>query len=304
MDEISQKILKSFYELEKENKGYSLSTYGVPGLVLAVKAGIIDIREDNLNKYGSDMWVKYTSYSRRELHAKIVRVFSSLVEEGLIKLNFKYSKFYQDYYESEPYDPYDNIIGKFLGMTTDTGEHIKKFKEIEENKGVEFPEVYFYKLMEKGRKAAQRLTMTDEIFKTIISNRKLLNILERDYRDIQKCLEAECWKAVIILCGGCLEAILYDVLKQREAQALQSTKHGRGALEDWTLENYIEVATDLGLITRGVESFSHSLRDYRNLVHPLKEIRGNYKIQREEATASFESLKMAIRDLEETPKRK
>lgn len=163
----------------------------------------------------------------------------------------------------------------------------------------------WFRLRAEGKEYAMKLATEPTLeFSFIKYEPRIRHLLKRDYQDIQKCLEAECWKAAVILCGGCLEAILYDVLKQSEARALKTKKRRKSAIEKWRLKNYIEVAADLGLITRGVGSFSHSLRDYRNLVHPLKEVQGNYKIQREEATASFESLKMAIRDLEETTKKK
>ena len=42
-----------------------------------------------------------------------------------------------------------------------------------------------------------------------------------------------------------------------------------------------------------------ALRDYRNLVHPHKEVRGGYKIRRHEATASFIVLEGLVADLQE-----
>ncbi|MGR3309496.1 MAG: hypothetical protein ACUZ77_01870 [Candidatus Brocadiales bacterium] len=135
-------------------------------------------------------------------------------------------------------------------------------------------------------------------FDFIKTNPKLKAVLERDFSEIQKCLASDCWKASIILCGSAIEAILYYVLKQRENEALASKNSNRkDKLEEWNLVTLIKVASDLKLIKEGVTSFSHSVRDYRNLVHPLKEVEGNYNIAGEEARASFETLKMVIRDL-------
>jgi hypothetical protein len=52
---------------------------------------------------------------------------------------------------------------------------------------------------------------------------ELRKILERDYQEIQKAYVAGCWKSVIILAGGSIEAILIDQLLQHEARAKAST---------------------------------------------------------------------------------
>lgn len=129
---------------------------------------------------------------------------------------------------------------------------------------------------------------------------KLIPLLKRDWDYIQKCRETECWKAVIILCGSFLEAVLYDVLKQKEPQAMQTQTaiKIKKSLEACTLENYIDMSHDLNILTKGTQNFSHGLRDYRNLIHPQKEIAENYSVGESVANASFESLKVALEDIE------
>lgn len=129
---------------------------------------------------------------------------------------------------------------------------------------------------------------------------KLIPLLERDWDYIQKCRETECWKAVIILCGSFLEAVLYDVLKQKEPQVMQTQTaiKIKKPLEACTLENYIDMSHDLNILTKGTHNFSHGLRDYRNLIHPQKEIAENYSVGESVANASFESLKVALEDIE------
>lgn len=135
---------------------------------------------------------------------------------------------------------------------------------------------------------------------TSIENNRIKKILERDYMEIQKCLQWKCWKAAITLCGSFLEAILLEKLKKVGGRALLSPKKGNGPIEDWRLTNYIDVAIDLGLIKEGVDKFAHSVRQYRNLIHPSLEIEGGLKAGEEEAKIAFHVLNMIMRDLEQT----
>jgi hypothetical protein len=52
-----------------------------------------------------------------------------------------------------------------------------------------------------------------------VSNPKLRTILERDYDELQRAFVAKCWKAVIILSGGGIEAILTDLLELEAVRA-------------------------------------------------------------------------------------
>ena len=129
-----------------------------------------------------------------------------------------------------------------------------------------------------------------------VKNSALKKILERDYSDIQKCIVNGCWKAAIILCGSSIEALFYDCLVQCEHHIESLIPTGK-KLDDLTLEQLISIATYAGFITIGVERFSHSLRDYRNLIHPVKELKGDYKIEGPEANICFGVLNMVIRDI-------
>jgi hypothetical protein len=59
----------------------------------------------------------------------------------------------------------------------------------------------------------------------------------------------------------------------------------------------ILVAVDLRLVTPGVEKLSHSVREYRDLVHPSVQVRTQLKSDKEEARIAIEVLNMLHRDL-------
>jgi hypothetical protein len=53
---------------------------------------------------------------------------------------------------------------------------------------------------------------------------------------------------------------------------------------DWTLHDMIEVAADIGLIPNDrSKTFDQVLRDYRNFVHPKKEVRAGHPCTEAEA---------------------
>lgn len=130
---------------------------------------------------------------------------------------------------------------------------------------------------------------------------EIRKIIERDYIEMQKALGAECWKSVIILSGGSIEAILTDSLSSNEEAAKNAHSAPKESdLSKWHLKKLIEVAVELNLISEGVSRLSHSVREYRNLVHPGNELRNNLHFEKSEALIAIEVLKMLHRDLSTT----
>jgi hypothetical protein len=136
-----------------------------------------------------------------------------------------------------------------------------------------------------------------------ISN--IRRILERDYIDIQKCMKTECWKSVLILCGGCIEGILYDLLKRKGQKAMNASNAHKGKsgavkkLEDWDLSHLIDTALELKLIQQYIPKLSHTVREFRNIVHPCNEVRTKLPVESEGASIAFNFLVMLIKDLQE-----
>lgn len=135
-----------------------------------------------------------------------------------------------------------------------------------------------------------------------IQRKELIPVLVRDYTEVVTCIKSACWKSAIILCGSAIEAVLYDLLKQNESVALSSKaaqkyKGSVSPLEEWKLNSLINTASELSLVSKGVEGLSHTAREFRNLIHPLKEINEDYKLEKEEAENAVTTLKILLRDL-------
>lgn len=121
-----------------------------------------------------------------------------------------------------------------------------------------------------AREEDDGLAVAEALEFVFINDRDLREILERDYIEIQRAYVSSCWKSVIILCGGSIEAILLDRLLKDEAAA-KSAKTAPGSksnLTKWDLDELIKVATELKYVEPNAGTLADPVRQFRNLVHP------------------------------------
>jgi len=135
---------------------------------------------------------------------------------------------------------------------------------------------------------------------TYVGSSKLRSLLQRDYRELLRALNSKCWKAAVVLSGGLIEALLMDQL-HRVAQtahtALSAPKKNPDILT-WRFIDLINVAVEVGIVSKGAEKLSHSVRDYRNLVHLHKELEDALGADEHEAKIAFNVLNLIDRDLQ------
>lgn len=134
-----------------------------------------------------------------------------------------------------------------------------------------------------------------------VSDPKMREICCRDYLELAKVRRVGAHKSTIILSGGLIEALLSDALDRQSstAKAYYRKLYPNRKQVRWTLECLIGVAEAMGIITPGATQLSHTLRDYRNLVHPRKEIRSGYKVQKQEAEIAVNMVQIVMRDLKD-----
>jgi hypothetical protein len=104
-------------------------------------------------------------------------------------------------------------------------------------------------------------------------------ILAERWNETQKCFDKGAYLAATILMGTMLEGILLSVLQRfpKDANVSRSapkdSKTGKVKyFADWSLSEMINVAHDVGWIDLDVKKFSHSLRDFRNIIHPYQQM--------------------------------
>ena len=118
--------------------------------------------------------------------------------------------------------------------------------------------------------------------------------------EIKKCLVVDSPLAVIFLAGSTLEGILLGIaLKHNEQfnKSISSPKDVEGKVkkfQDWTLNNFIDVAYELGILKEDVKRFSHELRNFRNYIHPYSQVSSRFNPDKHTATICWQVLKAAI----------
>jgi hypothetical protein len=129
------------------------------------------------------------------------------------------------------------------------------------------------------------------------------DILKQRLDEIRKCLTAQAPLAVIFLCGSTLEGILLGIASTRAKDFNQSSLSPKDKLgkvkqfQEWTLNDFINVARDLGLVGEDVKKFSHALRDFRNYIHPFQQMASKFNPDQHTAKICWQVLQAAITQL-------
>jgi hypothetical protein len=66
---------------------------------------------------------------------------------------------------------------------------------------------------------------------------------------------------------------------------------------EWTLSDLINVAHEVGWLRADVKRFSHTLREYRNMVHPYEERSLKDRPDSDTCAICWDVVKAAINDL-------
>jgi hypothetical protein len=130
-----------------------------------------------------------------------------------------------------------------------------------------------------------------------IADADLRKIIERDYNELtNKLFPDEAWKSTVIMAGSILESILFAVLSdpKRVAKTNASSKgaKAKGGIpiditadpDSWKLIHLIEAAVDTGVLPQArADTIDQVLREYRNFVHPQKELKAKHDCTEAEA---------------------
>lgn len=118
-------------------------------------------------------------------------------------------------------------------------------------------------------------------FSKLISDEKMQNILKNRWTEIERCLSVDASLAATVMMGGILEGLLMarvnsfsDINKLFKCNSIpsDSTTKKKLPLSKWTLKIYIDVAYEMGWIGNVAKQIGEVLRDYRNYIHPQKEL--------------------------------
>ncbi|MGB0757452.1 MAG: hypothetical protein ACPGO5_03280 [Patescibacteria group bacterium] len=143
----------------------------------------------------------------------------------------------------------------------------------------------------------QEISVDELEFDSVITK-----VLKQRIEEIQGCLKAKASLAVVFLCGSTLEGILLGVASKFPKEFNQSkcapNKDNKVLpFYDWTLSSFIDVGRDVGILGEDVKKFSHSLRDFRNYIHPHEQMSSGFDPHEHTAKISWQVLQAAIYEI-------
>ncbi|MBS1792103.1 MAG: hypothetical protein JST85_30635 [Acidobacteria bacterium] len=147
---------------------------------------------------------------------------------------------------------------------------------------------------------------TPPSFAPLVSNVEMQEILKRRWSECAKCVEAGAPLAAIVMMGGLLEALLLArVNKATNKPAIfAATKAPKDKttgktlpLQEWTLRHYIDVAHELDWISASAKDVGEVVRDYRNYIHPHKELSHGVILNDGDANLFWEIAKSIARQI-------
>jgi hypothetical protein len=126
-----------------------------------------------------------------------------------------------------------------------------------------------------------------------VSDQAFQTILERDYEEVQKCLETKSSKSVLVLSGSIVEALLSDYF-------IENLPSGQtqASILSTTLAALLDFAEADGIITKSEKNLATVIKDFRNLIHPGREVRKNEQFDFETAQLAAQILNLLIRKIQ------
>ncbi len=143
-------------------------------------------------------------------------------------------------------------------------------------------------------------------FATLIPDPKMQDILVRRWGECVTCLRAPAPMAATVMMGGLLEGLLLARINREPNQQPVFTAKGSPkdkksgnplSLKDWALKNFIDVAHELGWISESAKDVGVVLRDYRNYIHPQKELSHGIVLKSDDAAILWEVAKSISKQL-------
>ena len=126
-------------------------------------------------------------------------------------------------------------------------------------------------------------------------------IIKSRLSEVESCISNGAALSATIMIGSILEGVLLGIAT-RFPKLFNSAKSAPKDREskiikkfyDWSLNNYIDVAYEVGILKHDVQQFSHGVRDFRNYIHPYEQMATKFSPDKQTALICFQVLKAAI----------
>lgn len=119
-----------------------------------------------------------------------------------------------------------------------------------------------------------------------ISDTLYRNILERDLVELESCYQENKYKSTMILSGSILEGVLFEYLSSMKARKDCDVPLDQNI----NLLQLITCAKNNDIIDGDTQRLSEVIKNYRNLIHPEREVRKKEEISLGKARIAYESL--------------
>ena len=202
----------------------------------------------------------------------------------------------------------DPLVGKVIEALLEYACAIEQVNEEDQKKAVDI----INRLLGKTSEVKQELKTEQDFLRQEFTNIdwvrlnidvQLQPVIEQRIEEIQKSLSAQATLAVIFLCGSTLEGLLLDAATKKPQQfnqAVSAPKDKEGnvrSFHDWSLDALINVTHEVGILSLDVKKHSHSLKDFRNYIHPRQQAVQQFKPDMHTAKISWQVLQAAIASL-------
>jgi hypothetical protein len=156
---------------------------------------------------------------------------------------------------------------------------------------------------------AESTANTDDLapdFSPLAGNQQMRDILTRRWHECAKCVTADAHLAAIVMMGGFLEALFVArANKMPDKTPLTSATNapkdkttGKTInYQDWMLDSYIKVGSELEWITESAKDVADKLKEYRNFIHPAKELRYGVTLGLNDSSMFWQVTKALARQL-------
>ena len=136
-----------------------------------------------------------------------------------------------------------------------------------------------------------------------ITDENLRNIIFRDLKECAIAVVAGQDKMATIMCGSVIEALLMHKIEERSiakydvSEINNSRRASNYPINEMALNELLFVAEKENIIAKNTYHLGHYIRDYRNVVHPAKEVRMHEGISHSNVETMWAVLKRLIEEL-------
>jgi len=256
-------VLKARYEVDKDIERFSSKDFEKWGMKFS---------SDELNELRLILYASHRSFASHIGGWNAEEWFASVDDEVV---NLKHVENWEDFVQTEILKQYD------AKEPASEAQRIKYHNVVSSGPLFNNP-LALHNLGGQEDSEAPNLDFVDDD--------RLRNILESDWHEATKLLEAKAWKSCIILCGSLLEGLLLwklEATQRRQNDLSQEEASKTADYEDFSLSLLLRASKEQQLLENESVALTDWAREYRNLIHPGNQRRSGRNVRKEHATIAM-----------------